>query len=188
MASFSSWLIVRRNDRLSRFRTQGIKDADDMSGIILTSFWRHLNDKSIRLDEQIQYYHDLRDLSSARYAQPHAWEPMPQTFADLEDYEDHLPIGIYKTRDLDLNADGKQDILAWSTGGEESSLDILVKDTSSFIGRCFHFTESVFRNSRLRSTDSEQDISRTNQRNTGLGIAGSSFVRTKLGDTRSGYK
>ena len=31
---------------------------DDMSGIILDSFWRHLNQKPIKLDEQVKYYQD----------------------------------------------------------------------------------------------------------------------------------
>jgi hypothetical protein len=40
------------------FLERGIEHADDMSGIILTSFWRHLNDKPINLEEQIKYYQD----------------------------------------------------------------------------------------------------------------------------------
>jgi hypothetical protein len=38
------------------FNNQGIKHPDDMSGIILISFWRHLNNKPIQLREQISYY------------------------------------------------------------------------------------------------------------------------------------
>ena len=40
------------------FNAQGIKHADDMSGIILDSFWRHLNNKPIKLDKQVKYYQD----------------------------------------------------------------------------------------------------------------------------------
>src|SRR5271168_3777024 len=40
------------------FNAQGIQHADDMSGIILTSFWRHLNNKPIELDAQIEHYRD----------------------------------------------------------------------------------------------------------------------------------
>jgi hypothetical protein len=40
------------------FNAQGIKDPDDMSGIILVSFWRHLHKKPIRMDEQIKFYQD----------------------------------------------------------------------------------------------------------------------------------
>ena len=45
--------------RLSKwFNAQGIEHPDDMSGIILDSFWRHLNNKPIKLDEQVKYYQD----------------------------------------------------------------------------------------------------------------------------------
>jgi hypothetical protein len=40
------------------FVAKGIKHADDMSGIILVSFWRHVNDKPIDLEAQIQKYKD----------------------------------------------------------------------------------------------------------------------------------
>jgi hypothetical protein len=40
------------------FKEKGIYHADDMSGIILDSFWRHLNNKPIKLDEQIKHYQD----------------------------------------------------------------------------------------------------------------------------------
>jgi hypothetical protein len=46
--------------RLSRwFNEKGIKHPDDMSGIILDSFRRHLNGKPIKLDEQIKHYQDF---------------------------------------------------------------------------------------------------------------------------------
>lgn len=45
--------------RLSKwFNDKGIHHADDMSGIILDSFWRHLHDKPIKLEEQIKHYQD----------------------------------------------------------------------------------------------------------------------------------
>jgi hypothetical protein len=40
------------------FNDLGIHHPDDMSGIILTSFWRSLNDKPIQLEKQIKYYQD----------------------------------------------------------------------------------------------------------------------------------
>ena len=40
------------------FNTKGIYHPDDMSSIILLSFWRHLNQKPIELDNQIEYYKD----------------------------------------------------------------------------------------------------------------------------------
>jgi len=41
------------------FNAKGIHHADDMSGIILTSFWREINSKPIELDEQIKFYQDF---------------------------------------------------------------------------------------------------------------------------------
>jgi hypothetical protein len=40
------------------FNNQGVKHPDDMSGVILDSFWRHLNDKPIKLEEQVKHYQD----------------------------------------------------------------------------------------------------------------------------------
>lgn len=48
-----------RGSRLSRwFNDLGIQHPDDMSGIILDSFWRHLHEEPLRLDEQVKYYQD----------------------------------------------------------------------------------------------------------------------------------
>lgn len=45
--------------RLSKyFNDLGIHHPDDMSGIILDSYHRHLNNKEIKLEEQIKYYQD----------------------------------------------------------------------------------------------------------------------------------
>lgn len=38
------------------FNGIGIFHPDDMSGIILDSFWRHLNSQPIKLEEQVAYY------------------------------------------------------------------------------------------------------------------------------------
>ena len=38
------------------FREMGIWHPDDMSSIILVSYWRHLNDRPIQLDEQVEFY------------------------------------------------------------------------------------------------------------------------------------
>jgi hypothetical protein len=40
------------------FNAQGIDQPDDMSGIILTSFWRHLHKQPIKMDEQVKSYQD----------------------------------------------------------------------------------------------------------------------------------
>ena len=40
------------------FNENGVKHADDMSSIIITSFWRDMHNKPIKLDEQIKFYQD----------------------------------------------------------------------------------------------------------------------------------
>lgn len=48
-----------QDSRLAKwFNEKGIHHADDMSGIILASFWRDINSEPIKLDEQIKYYQD----------------------------------------------------------------------------------------------------------------------------------
>jgi hypothetical protein len=48
-----------KGGRLAKwFNEQGIHHPDDMSGIVLHSFWRHLNSKPIELDKQVKYYQD----------------------------------------------------------------------------------------------------------------------------------
>jgi len=46
------------SDLYNWFKERGITHPDDISGIILTSFWRRLNDKPLELEEQIKYYQD----------------------------------------------------------------------------------------------------------------------------------
>ncbi|MFA5152867.1 MAG: DUF6794 domain-containing protein [Clostridia bacterium] len=41
------------------FKERGIHHADDMSSIILTSFWRTVHEKDINLEEQIKHYRDF---------------------------------------------------------------------------------------------------------------------------------
>jgi len=38
------------------FKNLGLHHADDMSGVILTSYHRHLNKKELGLDEQVKHY------------------------------------------------------------------------------------------------------------------------------------
>ena len=69
--SFGMWIrnnwALWRGSRLSKyFNDLGIQHPDDMSGIILTSYYRHLNQKEIRLTEQIQYYKDYWENSNKK--------------------------------------------------------------------------------------------------------------------------
>ena len=41
------------------FNEQGIFHPDDMSGVILDSFWRHLNKKPIDLEGQVKHYQEF---------------------------------------------------------------------------------------------------------------------------------
>jgi len=48
-----------KGSRLSKwFNDKGIRHPDDMSGIILDSFWGHLNGKPTGLEEQVKHYQD----------------------------------------------------------------------------------------------------------------------------------
>ncbi|MCL6582752.1 MAG: GTP cyclohydrolase [bacterium] len=51
------WELWRTHSPLTQYFNQlGIYHADDMSDIILTSFWRYLNNKPINLEELIERY------------------------------------------------------------------------------------------------------------------------------------
>jgi hypothetical protein len=52
----NSWGLWGQSRLATWFQVLGIDHADDMSSIILTSFWRHLNAKPIQLNEQVSYY------------------------------------------------------------------------------------------------------------------------------------
>jgi hypothetical protein len=50
---------LRRDSHLSQwFKEKGVHHSDDIPGIILHSFWRHLNDQPINLGEQIKNRQD----------------------------------------------------------------------------------------------------------------------------------
>jgi len=52
----NSWRLWA-NSRLKKwFNAKGIHHPDDMSGIIIDSYWRKLNGKPIALDEQVKSY------------------------------------------------------------------------------------------------------------------------------------
>jgi hypothetical protein len=46
------------SDLCKWFNEKGIHHPDDMSAIILDSFWRHINNELIELEEQIKEYQD----------------------------------------------------------------------------------------------------------------------------------
>lgn len=54
----NNWSLWKDSRLTKWFNDKGIYHPDDMSGIIITSFWRHLNSVPIRLDEQVKFYQD----------------------------------------------------------------------------------------------------------------------------------
>jgi hypothetical protein len=54
----NNWGLWKGGRLATWFNAKGIHHPDDMSGIILDSYWRHLNSKPIELDKQIKYYQD----------------------------------------------------------------------------------------------------------------------------------
>lgn len=56
MALRNKWGLWKGSRLALWFNTLGITHADDMTGIIFTSFWRHLNNQPIRLEEQVRFY------------------------------------------------------------------------------------------------------------------------------------
>lgn len=55
----NDWGLWDRNSNLHQwfFKTLNIWHADDMSGIIMTSYWRHLNGVALDLENQTDRYH-----------------------------------------------------------------------------------------------------------------------------------
>ncbi len=52
----NNWKLWKKSELSTYFNEIGISHPDDMSGIILTSYYRNLNDKPIELNELILYY------------------------------------------------------------------------------------------------------------------------------------
>lgn len=57
LAIRNGWKLWEANNAIYRFfKSKGITHPDDISSIILTSFYRHLSGKKINLEDQIAYY------------------------------------------------------------------------------------------------------------------------------------
>jgi len=52
----NNWIYQGDKELLAFFKTQRLRHPDDMSTIIIQSFWRTLHKKPIQLIEQIHYY------------------------------------------------------------------------------------------------------------------------------------
>ncbi len=58
MAMRNNWGLWAGSRLAKWFNSIGINHPYDMSGIIMTSLWRHLNGQSLGLDEQVKYYQE----------------------------------------------------------------------------------------------------------------------------------
>ena len=54
----NNWGLWKGKELAKYFNDLGIYHPDDMSGIILTSYYRHLHNQDLKVDEQIKYYQD----------------------------------------------------------------------------------------------------------------------------------
>jgi hypothetical protein len=57
----NEWGLWTGSELQTWFKERGIHHADDMSGIIMSSFHRRINGKEIKLDEQIKHYRKYWD-------------------------------------------------------------------------------------------------------------------------------
>lgn len=56
----NNWGLWTQDSKLFEYLSKlGLHHADDMSGVILTSYHRHLNKKELGLDAQIKHYIDF---------------------------------------------------------------------------------------------------------------------------------
>ncbi|HAW52255.1 MAG TPA: hypothetical protein DCX54_08010 [Flavobacteriales bacterium] len=52
------WGLWQKSRLAKYFHGIGVQHPDDMSGIIIKSFWRHLNNKPVQLEKQVAYYQE----------------------------------------------------------------------------------------------------------------------------------
>jgi len=55
----NNWELWKGGPMTKYFNELGIHHADDMSGIIIESFWHHLKNEPLDLDNQIKYYQEF---------------------------------------------------------------------------------------------------------------------------------
>ena len=55
----NNWGMWKKEGALYNWLTKlWLHHADDMSGLILTSFWRHMNDKDLDIEGQVKHFQD----------------------------------------------------------------------------------------------------------------------------------
>ena len=55
----NNWDLWHKGPMTQFFNNLGIHHADDMSGIIIVSFWHHLRKEPLDLDNQVAYYKEF---------------------------------------------------------------------------------------------------------------------------------
>lgn len=66
----NNWGLWGGSPLAKHFNEMGIEHPDDMSGIILKSYWLHLNGCPLRVDEQVAYYRAYWDRAEGAESQP----------------------------------------------------------------------------------------------------------------------
>lgn len=54
----NNWGLWSQSRLREYFKKLGLAHPDDMSSVVLNSFWRHLNKKPLKVDEQVKYYQE----------------------------------------------------------------------------------------------------------------------------------
>jgi len=65
----NNWGLWKGKELAKYFNDLGIFHADDMSGIILTSYYRYLHNQDLRIEEQISYYQEYWENIEAKELQ-----------------------------------------------------------------------------------------------------------------------
>jgi len=60
-------------------------------------------------------------------------EDRQRIYSDVASFKAGFDIGITEERNIDINGDGKIDVLIFSSGGEETFLDLLIKEQNHFV-------------------------------------------------------
>lgn len=63
----NNWGLWKGKELAKYFNSIGIYHPDDMSGIILTTYYRKLHDQELKVDEQVKYYQDYWKKSNEHF-------------------------------------------------------------------------------------------------------------------------
>ena len=98
----NNWRLWRGGKLANEFKSKGIFHPDDMSGIILTSYYRHLHNQDLKIEEQIDYYrehwrkshdHNYRLVNDTAYARQEKEKYESESRERKEKMKTDFPIG-----------------------------------------------------------------------------------------------